>query len=227
MRTRTAAVLALVIVGTGLPACVSLKRSPGARFFVLRSQVEPPTSPPPVATVGLVGVLPVRIPGALKRPQVVTWRGPDEVGVDEFVRWAEPLDAGTTRAVAENLAILLPEYRVIEAPWPGGARTRCRVAVELSVFGLQADGSVLLEGRWSLLPDDSERPLVMEPIEVRSAAVPGGRRNPDPGAGVDAMSGLLADLGRQIAAAVRALPPDTEEPGTGEEGNPSPGGAGP
>jgi uncharacterized lipoprotein YmbA len=217
MRTRLFAVLALLIVGAGLPACVSLERSPDARFFVLRSMAEPPATPAPAAPVGIVGVLPVRLPGALERPQVVRWRGPDELGVNEFVRWAEPLDAGSTRTLAENLAVLLPEYRVMETPWPGWTRMRCRVAVELSVFGLQADGTVALEGRWSLLPEGSERPLVMESVSLASAPPPSASAGAAPEAEVDGMSRQLAHLGRRIADAIRALPVQAEVPGTGEK----------
>jgi len=223
MRTRVASVLALLTVGAGLPACVSFKRSPDARFFVLRSVAEPAPTPAPVETLGVVGVLPVSVPGALRRPQIVRWRGPDEVALDEFVRWGEPLDAGATRTLAEDLAVRLPEYRVMERPWPGWTKLRCRVAVELSVFGLQGDGHVVLEGRWSLLPDGSERPLVMQTVDLRSAPAPSPGAG-DPGAEVDAMSRLLADLSLRIAGAIRALPAEAGEPEAEEDESRTDGG---
>jgi uncharacterized lipoprotein YmbA len=206
-RARSCATLAAVGVLSCLPACVSLKRSPEARFFVLRSLVEGPQSPPGRPTAGLVGVLPVLVPGYLDRPQLVTWRAPDELRIDEFLRWAEPLDRGITRTLAENLDTLLVDHRVIRSPWPSSAKVPWRVRVHLRVFGPQQDGEVRLEGRWAILADVGERPLVVRDIRLRRGPFAGGAVAMDAGVGVEAMSELLADLSREVAEGIRALPP--------------------
>jgi uncharacterized lipoprotein YmbA len=193
--------LAVVLAG-----CVSLKRTPEARFFVLRPLVEPVSESASGPVSGLVGVLPARLPGHLDRLQVVTWTAPGELRVDEFLRWGEPLDAGITRTTVENLAALLPEDRVVRAPWPAASAPRCRVALDLTVFGAQPDGTVRLEGRWALLPGRSERPLARAPIKLMRGPLAARSTAVDAGAGVEAMSELLADLSREIAASVRALP---------------------
>jgi uncharacterized lipoprotein YmbA len=209
MRTR---IVAVVGIALAVPACAPFKRTPDARFFVLRPLVEPPAAQPSTAGGGLVGVLPVRVPGYLDRPQLVTEMGADQVRVDEYARWAEPFPAAVTRTVAENLAILLPEDRVVRYPWPAGESTRCRVSVELRVLAAQGDGSVRLEGRWALLPDREERPLALRPVGLRRGPLPIGPRGVEPAAGVEAISELLADLSREIASGVRALPTDEEQP---------------
>jgi uncharacterized lipoprotein YmbA len=137
MRARLVALLVLPGLGLAAPGCV-LKRTPEARFFVLRSLAEPPAAPPAEAPATLVGVLPVRMPGYIDRPQLVTWTAPGELRIDEFLRWAEPLDAGITRTVAENLDALLPESHVVRAPWAARAQPRCRVWLQLDLFGPQA-----------------------------------------------------------------------------------------
>jgi uncharacterized protein len=202
MRTRL--LVALAVAGLALGGCVSLKRTPEARFFVLRSVVEP--APPASETAGLVGVLPVRLPGHLDRPQLVTWKAPNELRIDEFLRWAEPLDLGLVRTLAENLDALLPDHRVVRSPWPAGVEPRCRVMVGLRLFGLQDNGEVRLEGRWALLPASDERPLNWGLASLRRGPLATGPAGSDPGAGVEAMSELLGDLGRQIATAIRKLP---------------------
>jgi uncharacterized lipoprotein YmbA len=207
MRTRIVAVLGIAFAILALPGCAPFKRSPDARFFVLRPLAEPPSPAAPAAADGLVGVLPVHVPGYLDRPQLVTELGADQVRVDEYARWAEPLPTAVTRTVAENLAILLPEDRVVRYPWPAAESMRCRVSVELRVLAAQGDGSVRLEGRWALLPKDEETPLVLRPLSLRRGPLPVGPRGVEPAAGVEAMSELLADLSREIAAGVRALPP--------------------
>ncbi len=81
--------------------------------------------------------------------------------------------------------------------------------VSLRVFGLQRDGMVELDGRWALLPDRGELALVQQPVSLQRWST-GERRGTgvSPGTGVDAMSELIADLSRQIAEAIRALPPE-------------------
>ena len=211
-RARRLAVLAVAGLVAALPACVSLKRTPEARFFVLRTLAEPPAAELG-ASPALVGLLPVALPGYLERPQLITWVAPGELRVDEYLRWAEPLDAGLSRTLAANLDALLPQSRVIRSPWPAATRPRCRVRVELQRFGPQATGEVVLEGRWALLPADGERPLVARPVGLKRGplgpAAPGG--GTDAVAGVEAMSELVADLARDIAAAIRALPAGTDE----------------
>lgn len=212
--SRYCAAFAAAGVVFGLPGCVSLKRTPEARFFVLRSLVEPPAPPAGEPAGGLVGVLPVVVPGYLDRPQVVTWRAPDELRIDEFLRWAEPLDLGITRTLAENLDTLLADHRVIRSPWPSSAKLRWRVRVHLRLFGPQQDGEVRLEGRWAILAERGERPLLARDTILRRGPFAGVAQATDAGVGVEAMSQLLADLSREIADGIRALP----RPGDRSEG---------
>jgi hypothetical protein len=202
---RALAALALAGLAAALPACVSLKRTPEARFFVLRTLAEPPGADSGAAPA-LVGLLPVALPGYLERPQLITWVTPGELRIDEYLRWAEPLDAGVTRTLAANLDVLLPESRVIRSPWPAAARPPCRVRVELQRFGPQASTEIVLEGRYALLPADGERPLVARPVSLKRGPLGAAPSGPDATAGVEAMSELVADLARDIAAAIRALP---------------------
>ena len=208
MRARAAwpVLAAALVLGAG---CVSLKHTQEARFFVLRSVAEPEAAPASGFARGFVGVMPVRLPGHLDRPQLVTWAAPGELRIDEFLRWGEPLDTGFTRTLAENLATLLPEHVVTRSPWRSSAAPRCRVVTELRVFGLQPNGEVRLEGRWALLPTRSEEPLARGNAAFGRGPLASGPAGVDPGAEVDALSELVAELGREIAAAVRALPDET------------------
>ncbi len=218
MRTRFCATLGLVALFLATAACVSLKRTPEARFFVLQSQVEPRPLSGGETVAGIVGVEGARLPGHLERPQIVTWTAPNELQVDEFLRWAEPLDAGFTRTLAEDLAALLPDHQVVLRPWPGDTATRCRVLVSIGEFGLQRDGLVRLEGRWSLLPDRGGLALLQRPVSLQRGPLASAGDGAPPATGVDLMSELVADLSRQIADAIRALPPpEMDHPAALEE----------
>ncbi len=122
MRTWFGAALGLAALVLATAACVSLKRTPEARFFVLQSLVEPPAAPR--EPVGIVGIESVLLPGHLDRPQIVTWAGPNEMRTDEFLRWGEPLGEGITRTLAEDLAGLLPDHQLVRRPWSGRVQTR-------------------------------------------------------------------------------------------------------
>jgi hypothetical protein len=210
MRTCAALPILAVALATGV-GCVSLKRTQEARFFVLRSVAEPPATPAGDVQRGFVGVVPVRLPGHLDRPQLVTWAAPGELRIDEFQRWGEPLDTGFTRTLAENLATLLPEHFVARSPWRSSAVPRCRVITDLRVFGLQPNGEVRLDGRWALLPAKGERPLARGSASLSRGPLAGGPPGVDPGAEVEAMSELVGELSREIAAAVRALPDEPKD----------------
>lgn len=210
---RAMGVVAVVTACAAGAGCVSLKHTEEARFFVLRSVAQPQPQPVADGARALVGVQPVRLPGHLERPQIVTWVGPGELRIDEFVRWGEPLDEGFTRTLAENLALLLPEHRVVRAPWRAAATPSVRVVTEVRVFGPQPDGRVLLDGRWGLLGGRDEQPLA----RGRSSHERGplaGTAGGGPGAEVEAMSELVAELAREIATALRALEePQQQSPG--------------
>ena len=212
MRARPLALLGSAGLALALAGCVSLKRTPEARFFVLRALPEPQPAADAPTTTGLVGLLAVVLPGYIDRPQLVSWVAPGELRIDEFLRWAEPLDAGVSRTLAANLEVLLPGGRVIRSPWPSATRLRCRVRVELQRFGPQTSGEVRLEGRFALLPTDGERPLVARPVAFTRGPLAVSGAGVDPMAGVEAMSDLLADLAREVAAAVGALPSPADAP---------------
>ena len=213
----TGCMVALLVAGA-LAGCVPLKRTAEARFFTLRPVAERPASTASnAAGPGIVGVLPVSLPGFLERPQLVAWSAPGEVRVDEFLRWAEPLDASVPRVLTEDLETLLPSHRVIRSPWARSTTVQYRVRAELVRFGLQPGGEVALSGRFVVLPGQSERALLTRDVELRRDPV-----RAEAGRAVEAMSSLLADLAAQVAQAIGALPPDTGENALGAPAQPAP-----
>jgi uncharacterized lipoprotein YmbA len=213
----TKCAVALFVAGA-LAGCVPLKRTPEARFFTLRPVAELPASQASnAAGPGIVGVLPVSLPGFLERPQLVAWSGPGEVRVDEFRRWAEPLDASVQRVLTEDLETLLPSHRVIRSPWARSTTVQCRVRAEVVRFGLQPGGEVALSGRFVVLHAQSERPLISRDVELRRDPGPA-----DPGRAVEAMSALVADLAAEIAKAIGTLPMETWDTALGAPAQPAP-----
>ncbi len=228
MTRRIVAVLGLLWPMLLLAGCVSLKRTPEARFFALRPIADRAPAAPVGAYVGEVGVLAVRIPRHLERPQLVVWRSPSELAIDEFVRWAEPLDVALQQVLTDDLAARLPDHRVVRRPWPARTGLLCRVFVELSAFGMQENREVRLSGRWALLGAHHELPLVSRTVDLFRGPLPAGTAA-DPGATVEILNQLVDELGRQIATAIRELPAEPpEEPEPAHlPADPAPGQAAP
>jgi len=168
--------------------------SPTARFYTLDATAAA-DGRPAVARAILVG--PVSIPPAVDRPQLVVSVAPNQVTVDEFNRWAAPLDDSIARAVAGDLAVLLGAS-VAAAPAPGFTATY-RVTLDVQRFDSVPGDAVTVDTLWAIRP-------------VSEVAGRSGRsvaREPIAGKGIDtvaaAHSRALATVSADIAKALREL----------------------
>jgi uncharacterized lipoprotein YmbA len=83
------------------------------RFYTLDAAATASGLP---ASAGSVTVGPITIPAAVDQPQFVTQEGPNRVDVDEFNRWAAPLNDNIARVVAQDLVVLLGTPDVAVGP---------------------------------------------------------------------------------------------------------------
>ena len=146
-----------------------------------------------------VVVGPVSMPAVVDRPEIVVSTGPNQVRLDEFNRWASPLQDNIARVVAENLVALLGTPRVTLFPQTLNADADYRVAIEVQTLPIGAG-----RGR------GAGRGVDRAPDEGRQdgdAAHHRARDGPDKGydALAAAHSRALARLSQDIADAVRAL----------------------
>ena len=119
MARRTAHVLSLALVAAAGAGC---RASAPARFYTLDSTATAEGAPPASYAVA---VGPVSVPPMVDRPQFVVQVAPNRIALEEFNRWAAPLDDNIARAVAGNLAILLGTPRVDAASSSIGTKGRC------------------------------------------------------------------------------------------------------
>jgi uncharacterized lipoprotein YmbA len=99
-------------VTLALVAAVAGCSSINPRFYTLDSTATASGSPP---TRTIVTVEPVAVPASVDQPQLVLQVGPNRVEVEEFDRWAEPLEDGIAHAVAGDLSVLLASPNVTTA----------------------------------------------------------------------------------------------------------------
>jgi uncharacterized protein len=165
-----------------------------SRFYTLASTATA-TDAPAARTAVIVG--PVSVPASVDRPEFVVQVAPNRVELDEFNRWAGPLNEAIAAAVAGDLAALLGTPDVATAPL-ANFNPAYRVTLNVQRFESVRGESVLVEVVWAVhrLADGdtrSGRTIARETVQ---------------GEGFDALaaahSRALAAVSADIAAAIRA-----------------------
>ena len=168
--------------------------SPPSRYYTLDSTATSDGTP---ALGRAIAVGPVSIPGSVDRPELVVQVAPNQVEVDEFDRWAAPLDDAIARTVAGNLAVLLATPEVASAPLANFAPAY-RVTIDVQRFESAPGDAALVDAVWAVAASAGG-----EPRTGRTVA-----REPVQGTGFDALaaahSRALAKLSGDIAAAIRS-----------------------
>ena len=187
---RVATLIAALGALAGLMAGCS---SPASRFYTLNGTA---TAAPSTPSTVSVAVGPVSIPATVDRPQIVVNTSANQVDVDEFNRWASPLQNNISRVVAENLGVLLGAPRVTQSL---GVESDYRVAIEVQRFESTPGDSAVLDAAWMVRRAKDGR------IETGRTTV----REAVPQKGYDALvaahSRAVGRLSQDIANAVRAL----------------------
>jgi uncharacterized lipoprotein YmbA len=186
MRHALACVLSAVVA-----ACAS---SP-SHFYTLNAVAPQTATQSKVA----IAVGPVTIPPAIDRPQIVVTTGPNQVALDDFNRWASPVQDNLVRVVADNLTALLGTPRVTLYPTIA-TDVDFRVQIEVRNFESAPGKSAALDAVWTVRrikdgKSETGRTSVREPVE--------GGESYD--ALAAAHSRAIARMSQQIADAVRAL----------------------
>ena len=179
--------LAVLLAGCG---------SPPASFYRLS------TDPSLAATAARTNsrpviVGPVTVPDLVDRPQIVTRNTNNEVALNEYARWGEPLNSSIASAIAGDLTLLLGSDRVAPASRSLADPQAWRVRVDIQQFESVPGDTVAIDAHWSVrrFGDDNAltgRSLVREPVS-------GGDWN----ALVAAHSRALASVSRDIAKAIQ------------------------
>ena len=150
----------------------------------------------PAASYAVV-VNPVSVPAVVDRPEFTVQIAPNRVAVDEFNRWAEPLNDNIASVVAGDLAVLLgtPQVATVRL---ANFDPAYRVTIAIQRFESVPGKSVLVEALWVV--HQSAGDTAQSGHTVASEPVSGN--------GFDALaaahSRALAKVSGDIAAAIRA-----------------------
>ncbi|HOI96366.1 MAG TPA: PqiC family protein [Syntrophobacter fumaroxidans] len=194
---------ALAVFGLFVFLLAGCAHTPQSRFYLLQPRVPPGMSGAvsPGADGAVFGIGPVKFPEYLDRPQIVTRTGLNEIQLAEYHRWAEPLKDNFARVLTENLAALLPANGVVAFPWPGSARVRYQVVVEVTRFDGIAGREARLDAQWTIVDVAANTTVTTKKTGIaRSVSSPGYEGL------VAAQNEALGEFGAEIAATLGSLP---------------------
>jgi uncharacterized protein len=177
-------------------ACSLLSaRSDPTRYFVLTASAPERSVAAPSLTVGLDRV---ELPEYLKRPELVTRAGDNQLRIAEYEVWGEPLKDSFARTLRHDLEKDLGAS-VVVAPFEASARPDVVVDVDVQRFERLSGEGAVLDARWTLR--DGKRGTILARREVRE-------RQPldkqDAQAAVAGLSRAVAALAGEVTDAVRA-----------------------
>ena len=199
MKRAIAVVCALVWAG----ALYSCRSSPPEHFYTLKStaQSAQPQSAAAQSTAPICIVVgPVTIPAIVDRPQIVAYRGANQVTLAEQSRWAEPLAPAISRVVADDLSVLLAA-KAWSSTGTALADPDFRVSFAVQRFETVLGQAATIEVLWTVRA--AKGGAVKTGRSVVSEPAGGG----DYDAVVAAFDRSLTSVSGDIAAAIRGMTP--------------------
>lgn len=189
-----------VLSAIALSACTLFDSAPVRHYALTPFSAAEASSAQP-STGPIFAVAPVRIPQYLSQRWIVTKTGETEINLAENDQWAAPLADDIGSVLSENLTAMIPSDRVVQLPVSASVPIDYEIRVEIVSFERQPDGSVDLVARWTVFADGGRRLVRMDRSAFRMDDV----ANDYPSI-TRAMSSLIAELSRDIAATVQRLP---------------------
>jgi uncharacterized lipoprotein YmbA len=182
----SSALLAACLVVLGTQGC----RSPQVDFTY--HQLHPlAEAQPGIHSTLAVEVLPVRLPGMLRRPQVVL-PGPT---VADSHRWANGLEQDVQRVLVENLAVLLGSDSVVTYPSGDQLKGVCRIQLDVEQWDGQSTGFMDFRATWMIQKAGDGAPTAIRKSRLREPL-----KDASPAATVAAQDRILLALAKELAA---------------------------
>jgi uncharacterized protein len=185
--------VAVVCIAAVLAAC----SSPSSNLYTLSPAAAAVAAAAPCNCSVVVG--PVSIPAIDNVPQIVVNTGPNQVRLDEFNRWASPLQNNIMRVVAENLVTLLGTPQVTLFQEALNADSEYHVAIEVQSFESTLGEAATLKAMWIVRRTKDGKTLTGR-TSVREPLTQNGYT-----ALISAHDRGILQLSQDIAAGVRSL----------------------
>jgi uncharacterized lipoprotein YmbA len=134
-----------LVAAAGMTVLAACGSTPKESYYTLAAPAMESAAASAVSVyVGLAA-----LPEAVDRNPMVVRQGPNQVDIDDFHRWAEPLKYAIPRVVAANLAKELGGARVSSGRGPA-TTADYRVALDITRFESSFSEGATLEAAWTV-----------------------------------------------------------------------------
>lgn len=184
-----------IIIGM-FSGCIG-SSSQKSTFYVLSPFEDISTSSYSIKNMA-VGVGPVKLPGFLMRPQIVTRQEKNVLSINEFHRWAFSLEEQVTGTIVENLSKIFDTPNIIAYPWDRQLSPAFQVVIDLRRFDGKLNDSVKLEAVWWIVKTDEDKRILTRRTSLVEPAIGNGYK-----AYVTAQNAALKKLCQKIADTIK------------------------
>jgi uncharacterized lipoprotein YmbA len=139
------------------------------------------------------------MPRYLDRPQIMTRVSDNELRLSEVNVWAEPLKDTFTRVIAQNLSSI-PCADIVIMPKAGTKQITYRLSADVIRLDGTLGGQALLDVRWSIIEEQSQKVLVAKVSEYREPVL-----SHDYNALVYAYNHVIDSFSQEIAGSLASL----------------------
>ena len=202
MTTKPYSPFCVVIVVAALMMLIGcFGRSQPARFYTLSAEAGRHFEVPPESAAPnvVVGIGPIQIAEYLDQSKIINRRSDNRLEQADYDQWAGSFEDNLTHVLAENLGILVPTERIYLYPW----RTSLSIDYQVALDIIRCDGrlgeAVRIVARWSVFSGEEKKVMA-----VKRSSIDETVNGNDYDALVAAQSRALAQLSREIAAAIHA-----------------------
>jgi uncharacterized lipoprotein YmbA len=172
------------------------------QIYVLNDAVDIPKDNQAAAGRSELQLERVLVPDYLDTTDILWRAGEHELKESSSGRWGERLSSGFMNALWADLAVRLPQDRVMLA---GPAEKSARqIRVNVEAFDVWPDGRCVLAANWTIL--DRDRTVVLAAGGGTFVVPSDGSGKPSDSAVVSGMAEALRRLADSIAPAAKALP---------------------
>jgi uncharacterized lipoprotein YmbA len=120
----------------------------------------------------VIGVAEVDVAEYLDKPQIMTRLSSEKLKLHETERWAGGFEKNIQSVLTYDLSMMLPRYTFLARPWNEPIEDRYRIYIRIDRFDGDSNGTVTLDGRWSLVEVEERKALISEEIHLQQKGAP-------------------------------------------------------
>ena len=123
-----------------------------AQYYMLTGieDIRENTSPTISTSGARIGLGPINFPEYLERSAIILRSPGAEIIINDYHRWAEPLDKNFLRVLSGNLQTLLNNTSIVMFPWNNSKDIDYQVVIQVARFDADLSNTVQLAAHWTI-----------------------------------------------------------------------------